>query len=134
MARDMTSARLAAEPRLLVPESDVEDPEVSIVVPALNEEITIEEFVRWCHQGLAAAGVFGEILIVDSSTDAHRRARGGRGRTRAANAEAWSRAGLHRRHPVHSRPLRDHGRRRLHVRLPPARSRSSTSSARATSS
>ena len=69
MARDMTSARLAAEPRLLVPESDVEDPEVSVVVPALNEELTIEEFVSWCHQGFAAAGVCGEILIVDSSTD-----------------------------------------------------------------
>lgn len=54
---------------LLVPEHDVSDPEVSIVVPALNEEITIETFVQWCHEGLAAAGVVGEILIVDSSTD-----------------------------------------------------------------
>jgi hypothetical protein len=54
---------------LLVPKIDVDDPEVSIVVPALNEEITIEEFVRWCHAGLAEAGVKGEILIIDSSTD-----------------------------------------------------------------
>ena len=54
---------------LLVPPDDVADPEVSIVVPALNEEITIDEFVRWCQQGLAEAGVVGEILIVDSSTD-----------------------------------------------------------------
>lgn len=54
---------------LLVPEDDVSDPEVSIVVPALNEEITIETFVAWCHEGLRAAGVVGEILIVDSSTD-----------------------------------------------------------------
>jgi glycosyltransferase involved in cell wall biosynthesis len=42
---------------------------VSIVVPCLNEEVTIGEFVDWCHEGLARAGVRGEILIVDSSTD-----------------------------------------------------------------
>jgi len=44
-------------------------PLVSIVIPCLNEEICIGEFVDWCHQGLAAAGVSGEILIIDSSTD-----------------------------------------------------------------
>ncbi|HZP89140.1 MAG TPA: glycosyltransferase family 2 protein [Burkholderiales bacterium] len=44
-------------------------PEVSIVIPAMNEEITIGEFVAWCKEGLAKAGVQGEILIVDSSTD-----------------------------------------------------------------
>jgi len=54
---------------LLVPEIDEPDPEVSIVVPALNENITIVEFVRWCRAGLADAGVRGEILIIDSSTD-----------------------------------------------------------------
>ena len=43
--------------------------EVSIVVPALNEEITVGEFVDWCRQGLAGAGVTGQILIVDSSSD-----------------------------------------------------------------
>src|ERR1041384_162647 len=43
--------------------------EVSIVVPSLNEEITVGEFVDWCKQGLARAGVTGQILIVDSSTD-----------------------------------------------------------------
>ncbi|HET8672386.1 MAG TPA: glycosyltransferase, partial [Thermoleophilaceae bacterium] len=61
----------AADPELelLVPEVDVEEPEVSIVIPALNEELTIVDFVRWCHEGLEAAGVAGEILIVDSSSD-----------------------------------------------------------------
>jgi glycosyltransferase involved in cell wall biosynthesis len=43
--------------------------EVSIVVPCLNEELTVGEFVDWCHEGLAAAGVSGEVLIVDSSSD-----------------------------------------------------------------
>jgi glycosyltransferase involved in cell wall biosynthesis len=66
-----------AEPRstaegdvvLRVPEDDVAEPELSLVVPALDEELTIGEFVDWCKQGLAAAGAAGEILIVDSSTD-----------------------------------------------------------------
>ena len=43
--------------------------EVSIVVPALNEEITVGEFVDWCKEGLKRANVSGQILIVDSSTD-----------------------------------------------------------------
>jgi glycosyltransferase involved in cell wall biosynthesis len=57
--------------QLFVPEGDDSGamPEVSIVVPALNEEITIGEFVQWCKQGLAEAGVDGEILIIDSSKD-----------------------------------------------------------------
>jgi glycosyltransferase involved in cell wall biosynthesis len=44
-------------------------PEISIVVPALNEQTTIGEFVDWCWTGLAAAGASGEVIIVDSSTD-----------------------------------------------------------------
>lgn len=55
---------------LLIPEHDVENPELSIVIPALNEQLTISEFVDWCHQGLAEAGISGEIVIADSSTDA----------------------------------------------------------------
>ena len=55
---------------LLVPEQDVVDPEISIVIPALNEELTVAEFVEWCKQGLERAGVDGEIVIVDSSDDA----------------------------------------------------------------
>jgi hypothetical protein len=43
--------------------------DVSIVVPSLNEEITVGEFVDWCKEGLERAGVRGQILIVDSSTD-----------------------------------------------------------------
>jgi glycosyltransferase involved in cell wall biosynthesis len=48
---------------------DTEAPEVSIVVPCLNEEVTVGEFVDWCMEGLARADVTGEVLIVDSSTD-----------------------------------------------------------------
>jgi glycosyltransferase involved in cell wall biosynthesis len=67
MASEATAER---ELELLIPDEDVDRPEVSIVVPALDEELTIEDFVAWCHEGLAGAGVKGEVLIVDSSTDA----------------------------------------------------------------
>jgi glycosyltransferase involved in cell wall biosynthesis len=55
--------------RLLRPAQDVESPEVTILIPAVNEELTIGEFVAWCHEGLRAADAVGEVLIVDSSTD-----------------------------------------------------------------
>jgi glycosyltransferase involved in cell wall biosynthesis len=58
-----------ADVELLVPRNDVEDPEISIVIPALNEQLTITEFVEWCQEGLKSAGVKGEVLIIDSSTD-----------------------------------------------------------------
>jgi glycosyltransferase involved in cell wall biosynthesis len=54
---------------LMVPDDDVDDPYLSIVIPALNESITIADFVDWCWIGLRDAGVRGEVLIVDSSTD-----------------------------------------------------------------
>jgi glycosyltransferase involved in cell wall biosynthesis len=54
---------------LAVPPNDVEAPEFSIVIPALNEELTIADFVAWCHEGMNKAGVRGEILIVDSGKD-----------------------------------------------------------------
>src|SRR5262249_26236304 len=54
---------------LLIPEVDVTDPEISIVIPALNEDRTIGEFVDWCKEGLCSSNVRGEILIVDSSRD-----------------------------------------------------------------
>lgn len=55
---------------LLVPEDDVAEPELSIVIPALNEELTVGGFVDWCKEGLAKVGIAGEVLIVDSSSDA----------------------------------------------------------------
>ena len=55
--------------QLLLPTTDVAEPELSIVIPALNEELTIADFVAWCHAGMKAAGVVGEILIVDSGSD-----------------------------------------------------------------
>src|SRR5256885_3708126 len=43
--------------------------DVSIVVPSLNEEIACREFGERWKEGLECAGVTGQILIVDSSTD-----------------------------------------------------------------
>ena len=54
---------------LWLPENDEPYPEVSIVIPAMNEELTIREFISWCREGLEKAGVNGEILIIDSSKD-----------------------------------------------------------------
>jgi len=47
----------------------LDEVELSIVVPALNEEITVGEFVDWCREGLKKANVTGQILIIDSSSD-----------------------------------------------------------------
>lgn len=54
---------------MVIPDTDEVDPEISIVIPALNESLTIGEFVAWCHEGLQKANIRGEILIVDSSMD-----------------------------------------------------------------
>ena len=44
-------------------------PKLSVVVPCLNEELTVGEFVDWALEGIGSTGVEGEIMIVDSSTD-----------------------------------------------------------------
>src|SRR4051812_22292938 len=59
----------SADVTLMLPENDVADPALSIVIPALNEEITIAQFAAWCKEGIADSGVTAEIVIVDSSTD-----------------------------------------------------------------
>jgi glycosyltransferase involved in cell wall biosynthesis len=61
--------RRQSDVRLEIPANDVADPELSIVIPAMNEELTIGEFVEWCQEGISRANVRGEILIVDSSND-----------------------------------------------------------------
>jgi len=51
------------------PQPDASAPVLTILVPCLNESVVIGEFVDWCRQGLRAAGIEGEILIADSSSD-----------------------------------------------------------------
>jgi glycosyltransferase involved in cell wall biosynthesis len=72
MAARVTEVRrriVDPEVKLLLPEDDVASPELSIVIPALNEELTIGDFIVWCWEGIRKANVVGEILIVDSSKD-----------------------------------------------------------------
>jgi glycosyltransferase involved in cell wall biosynthesis len=58
-----------SDTKLFAPEAEMDNPEVSIVIPALNEELTIRDFIIWCKEGLRKINVKGEILIVDSSSD-----------------------------------------------------------------
>ena len=56
--------------RLFFPNGSASGPvDVSIVIPAMNERVTIGEFVDWGKAGLKKAGVSGQILIIDSSSD-----------------------------------------------------------------
>ena len=136
-ARD-TSARVERvasavqdpEVSLWRPEQDAEEPELSIVIPALNEQLTIARLHRLVQGGAASApACAGEILIVDSSTDRTAERALAAGARVLRGAEARPRARVHRQHPLHPRQLRPHGRLRLHLRLPRARRRSSRSSA-----
>lgn len=70
----MTESRAASQTAMPAPTGAAsqasQSPLVSIVVPCLNEELVVGEFVDWCWEGLRKAGVEGEVIIVDSSTDA----------------------------------------------------------------
>lgn len=43
--------------------------ELSVVIPSLNEEATIEETLKQVWEGIRLAGGSGEIVVVDSSSD-----------------------------------------------------------------
>ena len=76
----MTSSRLDRSPGSVEEASRAPASRyVSIVTPCLNEELTVGEFVDWCHEGLERAGVDGEVVIVDSSTDRSAEIAAGRG-------------------------------------------------------
>ena len=40
--------------------ADQNEPLISIVIPTLNEELTISEFIDWCWEGIRKAGVTGQ--------------------------------------------------------------------------
>src|SRR3954469_7473079 len=55
-----------------VPEATAEpaaEVEVSVVIPCLNEEEAIEQVVRSARAGLDAAGVVGEVVVVDNASE-----------------------------------------------------------------
>ena len=40
--------------------AEIGDVELSIVIPASNEEMTVGEFIEWCKEGIKRAGVAGQ--------------------------------------------------------------------------
>ena len=44
--------------------------DLTVLIPTKNEEITISKFIDWCHEGFRNVGLVGEIVLMDSSTDA----------------------------------------------------------------
>jgi glycosyltransferase involved in cell wall biosynthesis len=72
MTNDVQTTETAPRPvieHLLPGNASLGNVDLSIVVPALNEEITVGEFIEWCKEGMERAGVNGQVLIVDSSSD-----------------------------------------------------------------
>src|SRR5205809_6388991 len=59
----------AAIEHVLPQDTTPDDVELSIVIPAMNEEITVGEVMEWCKEGIERAGVTTQILTVDSSTN-----------------------------------------------------------------
>jgi hypothetical protein len=60
---------LEAEPRAPVAYATLDEPEVSIVIPCLNEETAIVQVVEQALAGLASAGLNGEVLVVDNASE-----------------------------------------------------------------
>jgi hypothetical protein len=54
--------------QLLPPQHEASDLELTILIPAMNEELTVGDFVARCHEGIREPGVVGEVLLVDCST------------------------------------------------------------------
>ena len=54
-----TAAPNRSDVQLLLPKDDVVEPELTILIPAMNEELTVGDFVAWCHKGIREAGVAG---------------------------------------------------------------------------
>jgi len=56
------------EPRATVVAGPTAAPLISVVIPCLDEAETIGECVRKAHEGIAAAGLAGEVVVVDNGS------------------------------------------------------------------
>jgi glycosyltransferase involved in cell wall biosynthesis len=63
----MVAPEVTAEPTAAPAAGD--EPEVSVVIPCLNEEAGIGHVVAQAWAGLAAAGLRGEVLVVDNASE-----------------------------------------------------------------
>ena len=43
--------------------------DVTVLIPTRDEELVVEQFIEWCKEGFANAGVTGEIVFADNSQD-----------------------------------------------------------------
>jgi glycosyltransferase involved in cell wall biosynthesis len=68
-AQAMTSATTVDSDAPARPAHAGQSPLVTILVPCMNEQLVVGEFVDWCWQGLKDAGVEGEVILIDSSSD-----------------------------------------------------------------
>ena len=88
------------------------------MIPAVNEELTISDFVAWCRQGLGGRRCPGRDPHHRQLHRPDRRAGAGRRGPGAPHTQAGPRSCLHRRPSLHPGALRRDGRCRLHLRLP----------------
>jgi glycosyltransferase involved in cell wall biosynthesis len=51
------------------PASDVDQPTLTVLIPTMNEEKSIDTFIDWVFEGFRRSQIQGELLIVDSSDD-----------------------------------------------------------------
>ena len=70
-----TPETLPLEPTLLVSSRGCGRPDGFPGRSGAERGVDDQQFIAWCHEGLARTGLPGEILIVDSSTDRTARAR-----------------------------------------------------------
>jgi hypothetical protein len=68
--RERTMTPTQTKTKTMTEESPEQTYDVSVVIPCLNEEATIEECVRTSLEAIEEAGVSGEVVVVDNgSTD-----------------------------------------------------------------
>ena len=126
-------AAAITEVRLAIPDGDVPNPELTILIPTMNERLTIATFIEWCREGMRKAGMRRD----PDRRQLHRRNTRDRavtGRPRPADPQTRPGTRLHRCHSLYPRQVRAHGRCRLHLRLPRDRRVRARSSAPGTSS